>query len=162
VGEDGGYGRRGYAVVLEVDEAGGLEAFEDCGGGLLLCGRVAREEGGEVDELCDVSVGRGFSNSVSTGISKSSCETAEATVMFAMPLALCRVPTTTCLRFRGGEGERSIRKVVTRIKVWQKVYNYIRRSMRSGRPTPLQLVHHEMVRGVGGVVAKDGRCRRVR
>jgi hypothetical protein len=38
-------------VVLEVEEAGGLEAFENCGSGLLLCGSVAGEEGGEVNEL---------------------------------------------------------------------------------------------------------------
>jgi hypothetical protein len=82
-------------VVLDVDEAGGLEAFEDCGGRLLLCGRVARQKGGEVDELWAVSAGRYCLDGVCTGISRSSCETAELTVMFAMLLSLGRVPTMT-------------------------------------------------------------------
>lgn len=38
-------------MVLEVDEAGVLEAVEDGVGGLLLGARVAGEEGSEVDEL---------------------------------------------------------------------------------------------------------------
>jgi hypothetical protein len=75
-------------VILEVDEAGGLEAFENCGGRLLLCGRVAGQEGGEVDELWEVSAGRYCLDGVCTGISRSSCETAESTVMCAMLLNL--------------------------------------------------------------------------
>ena len=51
MGKYGRYGRSRNAVVLEVDEAGVLEAFEHRIGGLLLCVRVAGEEGGEVDEL---------------------------------------------------------------------------------------------------------------
>jgi hypothetical protein len=41
VREYGGNGRRGYAVVLEVDKARVLEAFEDGVGGLLLRVRIA-------------------------------------------------------------------------------------------------------------------------
>lgn len=51
VGEDGADGGRGDAVVLEVDEAGALEAGEEGGGGVeALLGR-ARGVLGEVDEL---------------------------------------------------------------------------------------------------------------
>jgi hypothetical protein len=38
-------------VVLQVDKARVLEAFEDGVGGLLLRIGIAREKGGEVDEL---------------------------------------------------------------------------------------------------------------
>ena len=38
-------------MVLEIDEAGVLEALEDGVGSLLLCIGVAGEEGREVDEL---------------------------------------------------------------------------------------------------------------
>lgn len=51
VGKDCGYCGLGDAVVFEVDEAGILEAFEDGVSGLLLCVGIAREEGGEIDEL---------------------------------------------------------------------------------------------------------------
>ena len=51
-------------MVLEIDEAGVLEAFEDCGGGLLLCGGVTGEEGREVDELGMLEWFRGFIGSV--------------------------------------------------------------------------------------------------
>jgi hypothetical protein len=51
VGEDGGYGRGRYAVVLEIDEAGILEALENgFGGRLLRCG-VSGEKLCKVDEL---------------------------------------------------------------------------------------------------------------
>jgi hypothetical protein len=55
VGENGGHGFGAEAVVFEVDEAGSLETFEYGLRGCFLLGRVAREEGREVDELCDVS-----------------------------------------------------------------------------------------------------------
>lgn len=51
MGKDCGYCGLGDAVVFEVDEAGILEAFEDGVSGLLLCVGIAREEGGEIDEL---------------------------------------------------------------------------------------------------------------
>lgn len=41
-------------MVLEIDEAGVLEAFQDSVSSLLLGIGVAREECGEVDELYDV------------------------------------------------------------------------------------------------------------
>lgn len=41
-------------MVLEIDEASVLEAFQDSVGSLLLGIGVAREECGEVDELYDV------------------------------------------------------------------------------------------------------------
>jgi hypothetical protein len=51
VGEDGGYGRGRYAVVLEVDEACVLEALEDSFGSRLLRRGIVGEEGRKVNEL---------------------------------------------------------------------------------------------------------------
>jgi hypothetical protein len=56
VGEDGRYGGGRYAVVLEVDEAGRLEAFKHGIGGCLLRGGVVGEEAPKVDELARVRV----------------------------------------------------------------------------------------------------------
>jgi hypothetical protein len=51
VGEDGGYSGWRYAVVLEVYEAGLLEAFQDCFGGCLSCGGVIRQKLSKVYKL---------------------------------------------------------------------------------------------------------------
>ena len=42
-------------MVLEVDEAGGLESVQYSLRGCFLLGRAARDESGEVDELGDIS-----------------------------------------------------------------------------------------------------------
>ena len=54
VGKDSGDGIGAYAVVFEVDEAGGLEAFEDGCGGRLLRRGVIGEEGRKVNELSHI------------------------------------------------------------------------------------------------------------
>jgi hypothetical protein len=56
LGEGVGNGRGGDAVVLEVYEAGILEAIEDGFGGGLFGGGVAGEELVEVDQLSNVRI----------------------------------------------------------------------------------------------------------
>jgi hypothetical protein len=145
VGEDGRYGREGDTVVLEVDEAGGLEALENGGGGLLLCGGVTREEGGEVDEL---EVFSGVIESVygeRTGISRSSCETAESTVMFAM-LFQC----VACLQLNFLEvlivGDGRVNSSAIRVRAPREERRLDQAIDALRRPSPVQLAHHEMPR----------------
>lgn len=86
--EDGGDGRGRDAVVLEVDEAGALEALQEGGGGGEARGGVGGARVlGEVDELGGSVrwVGEGGRWKVGrTGMKRSSFSTAESTLAEAM------------------------------------------------------------------------------
>jgi hypothetical protein len=81
VGKGIGYGWGRNAVVLEVDEAGVLEALEDGFGGRLFCGGITREKGCKVDKLWGLASSGADWRWRVTGITRSSWATASLTVM---------------------------------------------------------------------------------